>query len=233
MLAWWALARRRSWLAGLALGLLWCKPTLAAGAAALLLLAGEWQALAGIVGGAALQLVVAWSWAGTTVMGAYARTLTSVVTRGGIPASQPEHLHSLSGFWRLLLGDGPLAPILSAIIGIVVVVGAARVWRLSHDDPSLRIAAVALVVVLTAPSLRLRLGGAGAGSRGPLDMDRACPWPSGRQGAAMAHGGGRGGALSGPIAAATAIQVSTVALAGLLLLECRALSRRRQAASTR
>ncbi|MCX7691111.1 glycosyltransferase family 87 protein [Thermoflexus sp.] len=60
------------------------------------------------------------------------------------------HLHSLRGFWRLLLPWWPrLADLLAALAALVGVIAVFRFWR-SHRDPGLRFAlAVALTLWLT------------------------------------------------------------------------------------
>lgn len=153
VVAWLALGKGRRWVAGLALGLLWYKPTLALGVAALLLIAGEAQLIAGFGLAALLQFALGWMWAGTPVMIDYVKTLSGFVAAGGIPASQPEHLHSLLGFWRLLLGRGVITTALWMVSGGVVLIYARRAWHRAGPDRSLQIAIVALTAVLLAPHL--------------------------------------------------------------------------------
>ena len=77
MVAIWALATDRPWLAGLAVAVLWYKPTLALGFVALFIVRGRWRELAVAVagGGAAFLLSVAaaggdWNWLATWLNGA-------------------------------------------------------------------------------------------------------------------------------------------------------------------
>jgi hypothetical protein len=77
MVAIWALATDRPWIAGLAVALLWYKPTLALGFVALFLVRGRWRELAVAVagGGAVFLLSVAaaggdWNWLSTWLTGA-------------------------------------------------------------------------------------------------------------------------------------------------------------------
>jgi hypothetical protein len=77
MVAIWALANDRPWLAGLAIGVLWYKPTLALGLLFLLLVRSRWRELgvALLVGAAAFLLSVAaaggdWGWLSTWLAGA-------------------------------------------------------------------------------------------------------------------------------------------------------------------
>ena len=77
MVAIWGLATGRWWVAGLAVGVLWYKPTLALGFVALFLVRGRWRELAVAVaaGGVAFLLSVAaaggdWGWLGTWLEGA-------------------------------------------------------------------------------------------------------------------------------------------------------------------
>ena len=111
---------------------------------------GSWR---GFAIAAILQLALGWMWAGTPVVLAYLRTLAGIVAEGGIPASQPEHLHSLLGFWRLLLGPGMPSTVLWIVSAGVVVEYARRAWRLAGGDRSIQIALLCLVAVLLAPHL--------------------------------------------------------------------------------
>jgi hypothetical protein len=77
MVAIWALATDRPWLAGLAVAVLWYKPTLALGFVALFVVRGRWRELAVALagGGVAFLLSVAaaggdWGWLGTWLDGA-------------------------------------------------------------------------------------------------------------------------------------------------------------------
>jgi len=226
VIGWFALTRRQPWAAGVALGLLWYKPTLVIGVAALLLAAGEWRMLAGFGAAALLQIALGWMWAGTAATVAYLRTMTGIVAAGGIPASQPEHLHSLLGFWRLLLGPGAPSLVLWIASSLVVLAYARRVWRLAGSDSSLQIAALCLAAVLLAPHLYvydlLLLSPALAalwtwserGSR--LSSERMLQWLVGL--AAVAP-------LSDAIAAASGIQLSTCVVTALSVQCARAIAR--------
>jgi hypothetical protein len=225
VIAWFAFSRKRAWAAGLALGLLWYKPTLAAGVVALLLVTSEWRILAGFAMAAILHLALGWMWAGTPVVLAYLRVLAGIVADGGIPASQPEHLHSLLGFWRLLLGPGMPSTVLWIVSAGLVVEYARRAWHLGRGDWSIPIALLCLVAVLLAPHLyvydlvllapALLTLWTWSERRAGLPGVRTLQWLVGL--AAVAP-------LSDAIAAATSVQLSTCVLTALVLQFARVLS---------
>jgi hypothetical protein len=225
VIAWFAFDQQRPWAAGIALGLLWYKPTLAAGVVAMLLVAGEWRVLGGFAVAAILQLALGWTWAGTPVVLAYLRTLASFVAEGGIPASQPEHLHSLLGFWRLLLGRGMVSAVLWIVSAGLVLSYARRAWRLAAGDRSVQIALLCLVAVLLAPHLyvydlvllapALVILWTWSDRRPELPGLRTLQWLVGL--AAVAP-------LSDAVAATTSVQLSTCVLTALVLQFARVLS---------
>ena len=120
MVAIWALATDRPWVAGLAVGVLWYKPTLALGFVVLFLVRGRWRELAVAVaaGGVAFLLSVAaaggdWGWLGTWLNGA----------QTWLPADAAKNADkaiSLPG----LLGRLPVAWFVPALGGVALAVAA-------------------------------------------------------------------------------------------------------------
>jgi hypothetical protein len=215
--AWWAIDRNRPVLAGACLGVLAYKPSVAAGALATLALAREWRMVGGMLGVAAAQVAVGAAWAGSPVIGQYIAALGPAVLRAGMDVSQPQHLHSLAGFWRLLLGEGRPATLLYAASALGVCLVAARAWRRSRR-PGERIALVAVATVLAAPHLYVydlvllvpalavlwEQGERAAGSRSVLY--RTAAWV------------GWLAPLTGPLALATRVQWATPVIVVALIL---------------
>ena len=120
MVAIWALATDRPWLAGLAVAVLWYKPTLALGFVVLFLVRGRWRELAVAVagGGVAFLLSVAaaggdWGWLGTWLDGA----------RLWLPADAAKNADkaiSLPG----LLGRLPVPPFVPVLGGVALALAA-------------------------------------------------------------------------------------------------------------
>jgi hypothetical protein len=124
MVAIWALATDRPWIAGLAVGVLWYKPTLALGFVALFLIRGRWRELAVAVaaGGVAFLLSVAaaggdWGWLGTWLDGAKTWLPADAAKNADKAISLPGLLGRLPVPWFVpVLGGAALA--LAAIPGL-------------------------------------------------------------------------------------------------------------------
>jgi hypothetical protein len=117
MVAIWALATDRPWLAGLAVGLLWYKPTLALGFVALFAIRGRWRELgvALVAGGVAFLLSVAaaggdWNWFETWLDGARAWLPADAAANADKAISLPGLLGRLPVPWVVpVLGGAALA----------------------------------------------------------------------------------------------------------------------------
>lgn len=151
-LAFLALRSRRHLLAGLAIGSLIYKPQLGLVAALVFLLAAEWKIVAGAIAAAAAQLGFAWAWFGSAVMQQYFHSLAR--TSQALPFIEPKlhQMHSLRGFWRLLLPWNNVAVVLYALSAVASVIFAIVCWR-SRAALSLRYAALLLATALVAPHL--------------------------------------------------------------------------------
>jgi hypothetical protein len=151
-LAFLALRSRREFLAGLALGSLIYKPQLGLAAAVVFLVAAEWRVLAGALAGVAAQISFAWAGFGTAVMKQYFSSLLR--TSQALPFIEPRlyQLHSLRGFWLLLLPWRTVAMVLYALSAMTVVGLAVLCWR-SRASLALRYAALLIATVLVAPHL--------------------------------------------------------------------------------
>lgn len=150
-LAFLALRSKRSFLAGLAFGSLIYKPQLGL-AAVVFLLAAEWSVLAGAVAAAVAQISFAWAWFGGAIMKQYFSSLLR--TSQALPFIEPRlyQLHSLRGFWLLLLPWRTGATLLYALSAMVVLGLAVLCWR-RRASLALRYAALLIATVLAAPHL--------------------------------------------------------------------------------
>jgi hypothetical protein len=120
----WALKNDRPWLAGLAVGGLWYKPTLALGFVALFVIRGRWRELgvALAAGGVAFLLSVAaaggdWNWLATWLDGARTWLPADAAANADKAISLPGLLGRLPVAWVVpLLGGAALA--LAAVPGL-------------------------------------------------------------------------------------------------------------------
>lgn len=151
-LAFLALNKNRPYLAGLAIGSLIFKPQLGIAAAVIFLFAQEWKVIAGAILAALAQLSIGWLYYGTPVMRAYLSALMNV--RDVLPMLEPRpyQMHSLHAFWSLLIPWPPLAFILYTATAVAVLAVAARCWR-GKTSLGLRHSALMLATVLVAPHL--------------------------------------------------------------------------------
>jgi len=151
-LAFLALRSKQNFLAGLAIGSLIYKPQLGLAAAVVFLLAAEWRVLGGAVAAAAAQISFAWAWFGTAVMKQYFNSLLR--TSQTLPFIEPRlyQLHSLRGFWLLLMPWRAVATVLYGFSAIAVLGLAVLCWR-SRASLAPRYAALLIATVLAAPHL--------------------------------------------------------------------------------
>jgi hypothetical protein len=146
--------RERAWLAGIALGLLVCKPQFLVAIPLVLLFAHAWKAFAGLVVSAGVQLVFTRIYFGSPVMHAYFDALgnTSRMIGAAELSLAPIQMHSLRSFWSMLIPWPELAFALYALSSIVIIVMAALVWK-SSAPLALRFSALTLAAILVNPHL--------------------------------------------------------------------------------
>ena len=152
--AWLAFRADCPVLAGLALGLLVCKPQFLVAIPVILLLGGAWRALAGTILSAAAQLGLTWIIFGSAVMRAYFSILwhMSSYMEAVEPGIAPIQMHSLRSFWVLLIPQPIIAKGLYVVSSIVVVIIAVAIWK-SSSDLAVRFSALTLAAVLVNPHL--------------------------------------------------------------------------------
>jgi glycosyl transferase family 87 len=151
-LAFLALSRNRPYLAGLAIGSLIFKPQLGLAAAVIFLLAPEWKLISAGILAALAQLSIGGLYYGTAVIKEYLRALIHI--RDVLPMLEPRpyQMHSLRGFWSLLIPWTVPAFALYIVTSVALLVVAARCWR-SNAALGLRYSALLLATVLVSPHL--------------------------------------------------------------------------------
>jgi hypothetical protein len=147
-----ALNTGRPIIAGFAIGLLAFKPTLAATAVVVFVLAGEWRLLLGVALGAGLQYGAATLAYGPDVMASYARALVQLGEAVQQQTPRLYNMHCLRAFWTILIPWPAIARVLNLASATGVLFLAWRAWR-RNADPGLRFAAVMLATVLISPHL--------------------------------------------------------------------------------
>jgi len=147
-----ALHRKRSFLAGLAIGCLIFKPQLGLASAFVFLLAAEWRVVFGAAISAAAQLSVGWLYYGRAAMLNYWNATLHVRDVMPLLEPRPYQMHSLRAFWSLLLPWPALAFGFYAITALLVLLLTLRLWK-SNLPPELRFSGLLIASVLVAPHL--------------------------------------------------------------------------------
>lgn len=149
-----ALKANKRFTAGLAFGLLFFKPQLGLAGFAIFLLAGEWKILGGAAVTSFAQLAIAWLVCGTIAMREYLASLWHIPANMHLLEPKPYQLHSLRGFWELLV---PWLTAQRALYGVsfacVLMLGF-RAWQ-SARSLELRFSALLIATVLLAPHLTI------------------------------------------------------------------------------
>jgi hypothetical protein len=217
-LAFLALSKNRPYIAGLAIGSLIFKPQLGMAAAVIFLVAREWKLIATAILALVGQLSMGWIYYGPPAMKEYLRALIHIRDVLPILEPRPYQMHSLLGFWSLLIPWTPLAFAIYVVTAAAVLAVAARCWR-SSASLGLRYSALMLATVLVAPHLTV------------YDLLILAPaFLSLADGAARETEGSSAPIMSallylcyplfllGPLARLTHLQLSVIAIVGLLLL---------------
>jgi alpha-1,2-mannosyltransferase len=147
-----ALRRNRVFTAGLTIGCLSFKPQLGIVVGVVLIAAREWRAVAGAVAAVLGQLMVGWLVAGSATMMEYFRVLWTLMLNPGLVQIYPSEVHSLRGFFQLLIPSTAVVNGLSLVALVIVIVVAVRSWQ-SRAPLALRWGQVILLTVLGSPHL--------------------------------------------------------------------------------
>ncbi len=151
-LAFLALKRGQSFLAGLAIGMLLYKPQLGIVLACVFLLSLHWPVIVGALVGAGSQLFVARLFFGNDVMHEYWKALMGIGAIQPLLDVKPYQMHSMFSFWKLLVPNSQVAAGLAIVCACVVLFVSCRVWW-SHAPLSLKYAFLLLATVLVSPHL--------------------------------------------------------------------------------
>lgn len=149
-LAFLALRDHRDFLAGLALGMLICKPQLGLAAAFLFLLTARWKILLGGILGAFAQLSIGWCYYGAGVMRSYAHALWHLRDIYPLIEPRPYQNDSLLSFWSMLLPWPTLALWTYLASALIVLAITIAYWK-SSASLELRFSALLLASILLAP----------------------------------------------------------------------------------
>jgi alpha-1,2-mannosyltransferase len=147
-----ALRRLRPLAAGLAIGCLAFKPQLGIVVGIVLLATRQWRVVAGAGIAAVAQLGIGWLAGGTDAMAAYFKVLWRLLLNPSLVQLYPSEVHSLRGFFQLLLPWPPVVALCSMIGLVVAVVVAVRSWS-SPAPLTVRWALLVLLTVLASPHL--------------------------------------------------------------------------------
>jgi len=147
-----ALGRNRSFLAGLAIGCLAYKPQLGMVFAVVMIAAREWRVIAGAVTALAAQLAIAWWATDAPTMGRYAGQLWTLMRDPTLVQIYPSEVHSLRGFFQLLLPSHPAVTVCYLAALAVALYLAARCW-FTAAPAGLRVAQLVVLTVLSSPHL--------------------------------------------------------------------------------
>jgi hypothetical protein len=147
-----AFRSNRPFAAGLAIGTLAYKPQLGVVAAVVLLASREWRVVAGAAAAVAGQLIAGWAVGGSELMREYFGVLRTLALNPGLVQLYPSEVHSVRGFFQLLLPWPPAVTLcfLAALIAILAL--AVRSWQTSAAV-DLKWAQVVLLTVLASPHL--------------------------------------------------------------------------------
>jgi alpha-1,2-mannosyltransferase len=149
-----ALRSRRSFLAGVALGLLAYKPQLALVAAAVFLFTLEWKVILGALVSVAAQFGVVVTYFGPGVLRDYWNAITHLSQYAALLEPKPYLMFSLRAFWGILLPWPTIATALYLVTATIVLFVAVMSWR-RLGPTRLGFAVLLLATVLVAPHLTL------------------------------------------------------------------------------
>jgi hypothetical protein len=151
-LAWRALAAGHRVRAGIALGLLFFKPTFGLALAAIVLLRREWRLLAGLLAMAVVQCAAIALTVGLSSIGDYVAFMWRVAAVEHLVEPDPFELHSLRAVAKL--APGWLATVIWLLASGGVIERTWRVWR-GHMPLEVRMGLLVTASVLASPHLFL------------------------------------------------------------------------------
>jgi hypothetical protein len=152
--AWLALKADKRWWAGVALGSLVVKPQLGVAVAAVMIMRREWRMLGGALAAVAVQWGVAAIALGVGPLLDYFQMLRRGPDVAVLLEPKLYQLHSLRGFWSLLVPQPSVALGLYLVSGAALLILTVRLWRPSVHL-QVRYSALILATVLVAPHLSI------------------------------------------------------------------------------
>jgi hypothetical protein len=150
--AFYAFQSKYDWLAGFVLGLLIFKPQFMIGLVMIMLAAGAWKTLVGIVIGGLAQIGASWAYFGSAVMRTYVVTLLHLPVSNLEPGISQTQMHSLRSFWMLAIPNEAVSAAFHVGASIAVLYVAAKAWKCS-GPLALRFSVLLLATVLVNPHL--------------------------------------------------------------------------------
>jgi hypothetical protein len=149
-----ALRRRRDFVAGLVLGCLIFKPQLGIAAAIVFVVTGAWKVVAGAILSAAAETAVGILYYGAAPFRMWLRTMANVGSVLPFLEPRPYQTHCLRTFWSMLVPWPGVASSLYVASAVVVLTLTIAIWMRRQDGPfALRFPALLLATVLVAPHL--------------------------------------------------------------------------------
>lgn len=145
-----ALRGGRPWLAGLALGALFYKPTLGLVLPFAFLYARQFQVLLGALTGAVVQIAAVLAYFGKAAVIGYVDNFREAINSAPLLEARPELMHSLKPLFSNLLPSPTLALLCYAVAAVMVAVLAIRTWN-TKAPLELRYAVLVLATVLVDP----------------------------------------------------------------------------------
>ena len=151
--AFFLLAAKREFLAGLVLGCLIFKPQLALAPAVVFVAIGAWKVVAGALFSAAAQIAAGVFYYGMAPLRQWLATMRNLRALLPLLEPRPYQTHCLRTFWSMLIPSGGIALVLYAISAILVLGMTISVWRRPGMALNLRFSSLLLATVLVAPHL--------------------------------------------------------------------------------
>jgi Glycosyltransferase family 87 len=143
---------QREFAAGLALGCLVFKPQLGLAATVVFIFTGRWKVLTGAALSAAAQIAAGIVYYGVDPFRSWLRTLWHVPTLLSSFEPRPYQTHCLRTFWSMLLPWSGVSVELYVISAVVVLAWTIAIWR-RQQSLSLKYSALLLATVLVSPHL--------------------------------------------------------------------------------
>ncbi|HEV2468629.1 MAG TPA: glycosyltransferase family 87 protein [Candidatus Sulfotelmatobacter sp.] len=149
-----ALKNRHEFVAGLVLGCLIFKPQLGLAAAVVFLAIGAWKVVLGAILSASAQLSIGVLYYGMEPLRQWARILRNVRSVSQWLEPRPYQTHSLRTFWSMIAPWSSVSVVLYGITGVLVLSATIALWRRGSEVMlPVKYSALLFATVLVAPHL--------------------------------------------------------------------------------